>query len=132
MYLNQFNDQMHFLSWKNKVLFNGTNNYLPLLSGSELVTRVIAKDCGGVNISPIITKEVPNDPLSKLFWNGQATCWKCQGMIQRFGGVFFYENYKAPIVFITIPVNLQNLSSLQLSFTGVLYLLTTYCMCMFL
>lgn len=89
MYLNQFNDQMHFLSWKNKVLFNGTNKYLPLLSGSELVTRVIAKDCGGVNISPIITKEVPNDPLSKLFWNGQATCWKCQGMIQRFGGGFF-------------------------------------------
>lgn len=89
MYLNQFNDQMHFLSWKNKVLFNGTNKYLPLLSGSELVARVIAKDCGGVNISPIITKEVPNDPLSKLFWNGQATCWKCQGMIQRFGRGFF-------------------------------------------
>lgn len=32
-------------------------------------------------------------------------------------GGFFYENYKVPIVFITISVNLQNLSSLQLSFT---------------
>lgn len=52
---------------RSKVLFIATNNYLPLLSGSELVARVIVKDCGGVNISPIITEEVPNDPLSKLF-----------------------------------------------------------------
>lgn len=52
---------------RNKVLFIATNNYLTLWSGSELVTRVIVKDCGGVNISPIITEEVSNDPLSKLF-----------------------------------------------------------------